>query len=174
MTADDQTSGTGRDLGGYSERYASDDGAADQGVRHAMGVAEETGDGTDYLTAVVALCGARLLVPLLATGDETMSPDPGRQAEMAAVLLRHPERGTAMLAFSGIDALQRWNAKARPVPATLDVVAQTAQQSGAGTLLIDFAGPHPLVIDGEVLANLAQSRRLVRLPDGFGWAATGS
>lgn len=172
MTADDQTSDTGRDLGGYSERYASDDGAADEGVRHAMGVAEETADGTDYLTAVVALCGSRLLVPLLAAGDETMTADPGRQAEMAAVLLRHPERGTAMLAFTGVDAMQQWNTQARPVPATLDVVAQTAQQSGAGTVLIDFAGPYPLVIDGEVLANLVESRRLVRLSDGFGWLAT--
>lgn len=161
------------DLGGYSERYASDDGAADDGVRQALATADRSSDGTDYLAAIVALCGSRLLVPLMAAGDETMTPDPLRQAEMAAVLLRHPERGTAMLAFTGVDALQAWNGRARPVPATLDVVAQTAQQSDAATVLIDFAGPHPLVIEGEVLANLARSRRLVRLDDGFGWLATG-
>lgn len=165
--------GAGRSLGGYSEAFASDDGTADEAVREALRRAvESAGEPQFYLRAVAELCGVRVLVPLMSSGDETMSHDPQRQAEMAAVLLRHPELGTAMLAFTGVDSMQAWNPKARPVPATLDVVAATALQSGAATLLVDFAGPHPLVIDGEVLDNLAQSRRLVELPDGFGWATT--
>jgi hypothetical protein len=37
-------------------------------------------------------------------------------------------------------------------------------------VLIDVAGPHPFVIEGEVLAELAAGHRLVELPDGqFGW-----
>ncbi|OYO22130.1 exosortase [Enemella dayhoffiae] len=168
-----ELNGAGRSLGGYSEHYASDDGRADEEVRRALGLAAETGQPTDYLAAVARLCGSRLLVPLVSTGDETMTHDPQRQAEMAAVLLKHPTLGTAMLAFTGTDSLSRWNDRARPIPATLDVVADTARQSRASTLLVDFEGPHPLVIDGEVLANLAESRRLVRLEDGgFGWLAT--
>lgn len=77
-----------------------------------------------------------------------------------------------MLAFTGMDALMAWNDRARPVPATLDVVADAAAQSRAGTVLIDFAGPHPLVIEGEILENLALGRRLVCLPDSnYGWLA---
>ena len=41
---------------------------------------------------------------------------------------------------------------------------------GAAALLLDPAGPDPLVIDGEVLAQLAAGHRLVRIDDGFGWA----
>ncbi len=38
-------------------------------------------------------------------------------------------------------------------------------------MLIDFAGPEPLAIDGEVLDELAAGHRLVETaPDVFGWA----
>ena len=37
-------------------------------------------------------------------------------------------------------------------------------------LLVDVAGPHPLVVDGEVLASLAAGHRLVETAPGeFGW-----
>ena len=38
-------------------------------------------------------------------------------------------------------------------------------------MLIDFAGPAALVVEGEVLASLAAGHRLVETTDGeFGWA----
>ncbi|MDO5498462.1 MAG: hypothetical protein Q4F67_02135 [Propionibacteriaceae bacterium] len=149
--------GANRSLGGYSEDFADDDGSPDPQVRSAMTAAEGSPEAAVYLEAVVQLCLSRLLVPLLASGDETTHHDPERQAEMSAVFL---------------DSLTAWNALARPVPATLDVVADAATQSAAGTVLIDIAGPHPLIIEGGVLENLALSRRLVRLPDqSFGWLA---
>lgn len=165
-------SGENRNLGGYSDGFAEDDGRPSAEVRAALAAAEASPETTVYLEAVVQLCLSRLLVPLLASGDETMHHDPERHAEMSAVLLEQPDGRRAMLAFTGMDALATWHAKARPVPATLDVVADAAAQSSAGTLLIDIAGPHPLVIEGSVLENLALSRRLVRLPDNsFGWLA---
>jgi hypothetical protein len=40
-------------------------------------------------------------------------------------------------------------------------------------VLIDIAGPHVLVIEGDVLDELAAGHRLVELSDGeFGWATT--
>jgi hypothetical protein len=39
-------------------------------------------------------------------------------------------------------------------------------------VLVDAAGPYPLVVEGEVLAALARGHRLVELEDGFGWAMT--
>jgi hypothetical protein len=37
-------------------------------------------------------------------------------------------------------------------------------------VLIDVAGPHPLVLEGDILGELAAGHRLVELPDDqFGW-----
>lgn len=165
--------GANRSLGGYSSDFA-DDGSPAPEVRAALAAAGATTEPQAYLDAVVELCLSRLLVPLLASGDETMHHDPERHAEMAAVLLEQPDGRRAILAFTGTDALTAWNPKARPVPATLDVVADAAAQSQAGTVVIDLVGPHPLAIEGEVLENLALGKRLVRLEDGsYGWLATG-
>lgn len=185
--------GMSNSLGGYSPSWADDDGAPDPQVRRALGRWTQSGDQSDYLDAVAQLCLSRLLVPLMAAdpsqvvggggachGDhadthhgEEHAGDrrPGdKHAEMSAVLLQHPDGRRAMLGFTGMDSMQSWNARARPVPATLDMLADAAVGSQAGTLLIDLEGPSPLVIDGEVLENLARSRRLVRLNDGaFGW-----
>lgn len=164
--------GRNRSLGGYSGGFADDDGSPSPHVRDALVAAAGSSESTVYLAAVVELCLSRLLVPLLASGDETMHHDPQRHAEMAAVLLEQTDGRRALLTFTGVDALTAWNTKARPVPATLDVVAEVAIQSSAGTLVVDLAGPAPLVIEGDVLDNLALGRRLVRLPDeSFGWLA---
>jgi hypothetical protein len=158
-------------LGGYSGEFADDDGSPSQGVRDALTAAED--DSVEaYLAAVSELCLSRLLVPLMAAGDETMHADAERHAEMSTVLLQQADGRRALLVFTGVDALTAWNRRARPVPATLDVVAATAVQSEAGTVLIDIAGPHPLVIEGEILANLANGYRLVKLPpSNYGWLA---
>lgn len=173
--ADSATSpGAGRSLGGTNDAFANDAGHADAAVRAALAKSVASGSQVDYLDAVAQLCLTRLLVPLMASGDDTMTPDPERAGEMSAVMLRHPDGRQAMLAFTGVDSLTSWNDSARPIPATLDVVASTAAAAGAGTVLIDFEGPSPLVIDGEVLQHLSLSRRLTRLEDGnFGWMATG-
>ncbi|MDO5683143.1 MAG: SseB family protein [Propionibacteriaceae bacterium] len=164
--------GADRSLGGYSEAFADDDGRPSEQVRNALAAANASTETAVYLDGVVELCLSRLLVPLLASGDETMEHDPTRHAEMAAVLLEQADGRRAMLAFTGVDALTAWNPQARPVPATLDVVADTATQSSAGTVVVDLAGPHPFVIEGSVLENLALGRRLVRLPDDtYGWLA---
>lgn len=160
-----------RRLGGYPDRFAGDDGAADPQVRKLIAAAQSGGSDA-YLDAVVALCGARLLVPLVAAGDDTMEPDPTRDGEVSAVLLQRPDGARALPVFTGTDSATRWQAKARPIPATLDRVAQTALAEGAGTVLIDIAGPVALTIEGEVLTQLAAERRLVRLADGYGWAGT--
>lgn len=149
--------------------WLDDDGRPDPELRARLADA----DGQlGYLRAVVALGGARLLLPIVASGDDSMAgPDPDRHAEMAAVTLVHPELGRGLVAFSGLDALQAWNPQARPVPCTLDDLAATVGEAGAQVLVIDPAGPHPVTILDDVVAELAQGRRLVELADGgFGWA----
>ena len=157
-----------------TSQFPADDGQASATTRKALAAAT-AGSPPDYLRAVAGLCLDRVLVPVVATatrlGRTTGGLTGDKEAEMAVVLLQTADGRRAMLAFTGMDSLQAWDHQARPVPVTLDVAAQSAQADGAAALLVDFAGPHPLVIEGDVLAELALGHRLVELPDGqFGWA----
>lgn len=158
-----------RTLGQPNAAFAGDRGEPDAALRAVLAEAY-TGD-TRYQRALAALCTARLLLPIVATGDESGDgPDPDRHAEMAAVLVRANNGLVAVPVFTGLDSLTAWNADARPVPCTLDDVAATVLETNADVILIDLPGPHSLVIERGVVAELAQGRRLVELPDGgFGW-----
>jgi hypothetical protein len=127
-----------------------------------------------YLSTIEALCGDRILVPVVATatrlGQSAGGPASDKEAEMSVVGIRAADGRRALLAFTGLDSLEAWDATARPVPVTLDKAAEAALADGAAALLVDVAGPDPLVVDGEVLAQLGAGSRLVALEDGFGWA----
>lgn len=155
--------------------FPGDDGAPHDEVRAALGRFVASQQPTDYLRAVAALCGDRLLVPVVATATRLGATTGGlasdKEAEMAVVMMQRADGGKALLGFTGLDALEAWDARARPVPVTLDKVAETALAENAVAVLVDLAGPYPLVLEGEVLAGLAQGHRLVDLgDDGFGWA----
>lgn len=159
-------------LGRPSADYAGDRGEPDPEVRHLLAGA---GDHPGYLAAVAALCTARFLLPVVALGDDGGDgPVPDRHAELRTAMLRTPDGATALPAFTGLDALQAWRADARPVPCRLDELAASAVEAGCLAVLVDLSGPHPLVIEGELLARLAQRQRLVALPDGgWGWLSAG-
>lgn len=148
-------------------RFTGDDGAPDPVTREAIA---RVRDHTGYIRAIVALCTSRLLMPIVATGDDSMDgPDPDRHAEMAAVTLKD-ESGSYLLAFTGLDALQAWDATARPVPCLLDELCATVKAAGAEQLLIDVAGPVPFVIAGEALDLLADGQALVEFEGAeFAW-----
>lgn len=133
-----------------------------------------TSGSDDYLRAIAALGGDRLLVPVVATATRLGATTGGlasdKEAEMAVVMLERADGGRALLGFTGLDSMRAWDPRARPVPVTIDKVAQTAAAEGAVAVLVDAAGPHPLVLEGEVLDALARGQRLVELGDGFGWA----
>ena len=64
-----------------------------------------------------------------------------KSSDMAAVLMRGADGRTALLAFTGLEAMRRWDPDARPVPVSAQVAARAALQDGAAALLIDVAGP---------------------------------
>ena len=154
-----------------SSAFIGDRGDHDPAVREAIAVSGDDHPAS-YLRAVALLCGSRLLMPVVASGDDSSDgPDPDRHAELAAVSITAADGRRALLAFTGIDALVAWEPRARPVPAALDDLAATALETGASALLIDPAGPVPFVIGDDLVAQLSQRRRLVELKDGgFGWA----
>jgi SseB protein N-terminal domain len=154
--------------------FPGDTGAAHAETRRLMATAAAEATPLAYLHAVSALCGERLLVPVVATATRLEKTVGGltsdKEAEMSVVTLRVQDGRHALLAFTGLDALQEWQPDARPVPVTLDRAAHTARTEGLTAVLIDVAGPHALVIEGEVLGELAAGHRLVELADGeFGW-----
>lgn len=154
--------------------FPTDDGLATPATRRALAAAVGPADPADYLRAVAALCADRLLVPVVATATRRGQTVGGlasdKEAEMSVVLLQAADGRRALLAFTGLDSLHAWRADARPVPVTLDRAAQTTRAEGAAALLVDVAGPHPVVLDGEVLDSLAAGHRLVETaPGAFGW-----
>ena len=77
---------------------------------------------------------------------------------MALPTLVAEDGSHAVLAFTCLDALQRWRSDARPVP----VPAASAWLAGtqdASAVVIDVAGPVPLAVDGARLAALAAAGR---------------
>lgn len=144
-------------------QFPGDDGAPEESVRAALAAAERNPGPQSYLDAVAELCLTRLMVPVMASG-----PTAEEHSALSVVLVRAGDRA-AMLAFTGLDALHRWDPGGRPVLVTLDAAAGSAVAESADALLVDLAGPHPLELVGEVLAELAAGHRLVRLRDGFGW-----
>ena len=157
--------------------FPGDDGTASPATRRLLAVAAAEAGTSAYLRAVAALCLDRLLVPVVATattrGQAAGGLTSDKEAEMAVVLLQATDGRRALLAFSGLDALQAWQASARPVPVTLDRAAQTAQAEGAAAVLIDCAGPASLAVEGGVLEQLAAGRRLVETTPGeFGWVVS--
>jgi hypothetical protein len=144
-------------LGPAASVWAGDAGRPDPQLRAALAASTEP---EGYARAVAALCLARLLLPI--------APDP--DGDLSAVSVTAPDGRTGLLAFTGLDSLVEWRADARPVPCTLDDVAATAVETGAVAVVVDLAGPVPLVIEEALVAELAAGRRLVELPDGgFGW-----
>jgi len=158
--------------------FPGDDGQATEATRRRLAEAEESSDPAPYLRAVAALCGDRVLVPVVATATRVGTTVGGlssdKEAEMAVVFLEAADGRRAMLAFTGLDSLRRWQSDARPVPVTLDLAAQTARAEGVAAVLVDVAGPHPLIIEDEVLQSLAAGHRLYETgPGSFGWAVPG-
>jgi hypothetical protein len=127
--------------------YPDDDGAADPALSAAL--TAYAADAAALPGALAALQTARVLVPVVAIAGEVEVDEQGlahdKTSDMAAVLVQGRHGGRGLLAFSGTDALAAWNPEARPVPVPARQAALAAIQDGAQALLVDLAGPAPLV-----------------------------
>jgi len=147
-------------------RDEPDHGAADPSVRALL--AEASSGDEHYLRAVAALCGARLLMPIVAVGAD--GTETGTPEQMRTLLLSTSSGRSAIPAFTGIDTFTAWRADARPLPCRLDEIAATAVEAGAAAVLVDFQGPAGMVIEASLFTELAAGKRLVPLDDGgWGW-----
>lgn len=131
------------------EAFAGDDGRADP--RWDAAYADPAH------VEVLLRSGVRLLVPIVAVLDEADEQSAAdKSSHMASVSLVQADGRRGLLAFTGVEALARWDATARPVPVTSHQVAAAALDEGADGVLVDIAGPVRFAIDGQLLVELAR------------------
>lgn len=170
--------------------FAGDDGAAPAEVVAALRAYGADPD-VGHAATLEVLQHARLLVPVVAVLGKAEEAGDGRgsgeddgkagdkTADMATVLIEGRDGRTALLAFTGVETLRRWDSEARPVPVTAARAAEAALQDGAAAVVVDVAGPVMFVVDGPDLLELAQGSVLVRVDGGsavsgrYGWATPG-
>jgi SseB protein N-terminal domain len=152
------------ELSAGDPRFRGDHGDADALVAAALAAyAAGTGGERDALTA---LASARLLVPVIAVaGDEPETAADGcghagpvrgeKNSAMAIPAIVGHDGRKALPAFTCMQALQRWQQDARPVPVPAASVWQAAVQESQA-VIIDIGGPVPLAVEGARLAALAQ------------------
>jgi hypothetical protein len=144
-----------------SQPFDGDDGEPDPALaaaldRHPPGAAVD-----EALAARVA--AARLLVPVVAvlarqTGAGDVRVEGDKRADMAMVTLTGTDGGRALPVFSGLVSLHRWDGTARPVPVEAARAALAAVAEGCDVLVLDPAGPQPVVIPRPVVWAMAQGR----------------
>jgi hypothetical protein len=139
---------------------AADEGHADPLLVAALsGYALDAGRRPEVLAA---LHRARVLVPVVAVPGEVETTAAGltrdRSADIAVPLLGGQDGSSALPAFTGLAALARWDAQARPVPVAGPRLGQVALAEGARALVLDVAGPLTAVLGAAELRALAEGR----------------
>jgi hypothetical protein len=151
--------------------FAGDDGSPDEQLVATL-AAYKAGE-VDHATALEALQGARLLVPLVAVAGEVERLADGLEREktsdLAVVLVARGDGRRALLAFTGLLALAAWDPDARPVPVAAAAAARAAQDEQADALVVDIAGPVRLVVGVDDLAGVAGGWRLTRVGGRSAW-----
>jgi SseB protein N-terminal domain len=88
-----------------------------------------------------------------------------KAVEVMLITIKGSDGRIALPAFTSLDALSRWKAGARPVPASTQRVCAGALSEGADLVVIDPAGPATVELSGAVLWALAEGRAMEPLAD---------
>ena len=140
--------------------YGADDGSADPAVLSVLG-AYVTGR-TDLREVLAVLRTARVLVPVLPTAVETEVALDGssveKVVEMATVTVTGRDGRRALPVFTSTVSMAAWDPGARPFPTAAPAAAAGAYAEGAEALLVDFAGPFHVVVQGAPMRALAEGR----------------
>lgn len=152
----DDSFGGGRSLA--EPAFPDDDGRADP-----------TLDLADEATMLATIGTARVFVPVVAVLGERATDGSDKNSDMAAVLMTGADGRTALLAFSSLETMSRWNPTSRPVPVYGRDAARAALADGASALLLDLGQPTFQVVETEDLEHVAAEHVLVRTEGGTAW-----
>lgn len=156
MSHGDDSWGGGRSLA--EPAFPDDDGALDPAF-----------DLTDDTTVLATIGTARVFVPVVAVLGELATDGSDKNSDMAAVLMTGADGRTALLAFSSLETMSRWNPGSRPVPVYGRDAARAALADGASALLLDLGQPTFHVVETADLEHVAAEHLLVRTPGGTAW-----
>ena len=134
-------------------RPAGDTGEADPAVTAAL-AAYAAGQAAEH-AVLTAIAASRLLVPVVAVLAEASEDGGEKETEMALPTLIGNDGRKAVIAFTGTETVRRWRADARPVPVPAPRLWPAVAAEQADAVVIDVAGPVPLVVEGARLRALA-------------------
>lgn len=141
-------------------RVPDDVGSADPGLAAALR-AHDTEPGR-LPEVLAAMRQARVLAPVVARLQESEESAAGlpveKSSDIVLPLLLDPEGHKAVLVFSSLESLHRWDRSARPVPVTGPRAAEVALAEGAQGLVLDLAGPAPATLGLPEVRALAEGR----------------
>ena len=126
-----------------ANRHSGDDGSADPALLAAL-TAFRGGTG-DQATVVRAYRSARLLIPLVAAkGDEGIGAHGltvDKTQELSIVTVAAPDGRSVLPGLLSVEAMSRWDAAARPVPADGVRTAVAASADDTDLIVIDPGSP---------------------------------
>ncbi len=157
--------------------FAEDDGSAD--ARLAQALIRFTSGRAPLSELVDALAYARVLVPVLADGEQRIVGKHGLEQDHVAstgvVALQIPDGRAALPVFTDTEAMKVWNADARPIPAEGPRAALAAAAEGWSVMVLNPAQEsvliprpavwalgkgetwRPAVVDGVVSAEVREA-----------------
>ncbi len=130
-------------------RFTADDGSTDPGICAALRAPVDPERLRDAMQA------GRLIVAIVASPADTGESGESGGSQMSVVSMVAADGRRGLLAFTGLDAMHRWNPHARPVPVSGPEVAQAALDDGCEAVVIDVAGPSSAVVAEPDLVELA-------------------
>jgi hypothetical protein len=138
--------------------FPTDAGAASAETRRLIAAAATEATPAAYLRAVAALCGDRLLVPVVATttrlGETVSRPPLGQRG--GDVAGDTPSAGRAARAAWPLQVLMHCRAGSRMLAryrSRIDSRRAGREERGLTVVLIDVAGPQPFVLDARCWQN---------------------
>lgn len=141
---------------------AGDDGTAPAAYTKALRAFRAGERSASDLIDVVREC--RFLIPLVAVaGEEGENADGVRidkTQELSIITVAGPDGRPILPVFSSVDAMQRWRADARPVPASATRVALAAASEQTDRVIIDARGDE-LVLPRPAVWAIARGARWV-------------
>jgi hypothetical protein len=141
--------------------HAADDGSADPRLLAALTAPRDT--AAAQVEVVEAYRAARLLIPLVAEkGDHGVGAHGlvvDKTQELSIVTVAAPDGRRVLPVFTSVDAMKRWDAAARPVPADGVRTALAASADDTDLIVVDPGSESEFVIRRPAVWAIAQGQR---------------
>lgn len=144
----------------FSENpFANDDGTARPELISAILDFHQT---LDPAIVFAEFAKARVLIPLLAdlgeSGEGAHGQTVDKSADLSIVNVQTPDDQVGLPVFSSVEAMQRWNPNARPVPSDAVKVALAAASEGNTRIILDPGSETEFAFRRAAIAALAQQQ----------------